>query len=252
MPNALEKGPYWSVAEDVLNSDRDTRVSILEMLRSGESLLDTASVAFTLESETLDHGPLNTTEKRVEHGRQDFFGETHDFVWDPKNPTRSIGLWLNYWGDVEGIIRESAIHVIEISLGLEHDEDVARASKFLPIRVLWSCPSAFFAAWPVWDEQSVTWVLKTPSEGGPILKAPANGRECQVADHSGTFGMLQVTHEFHEEFVLDSTEESGLGEWIVAFGPVVKGEGAISVVRPNEIDGGVAPEGRKFEAPVSA
>jgi hypothetical protein len=261
MPYNLEKGPYWSVAEAVLNRDAATRVSILEMLRSGEPLLNAETVAWALQSTTLDHGPLNSTEKRIKHGENDFFGGTYDadgnfqptrdFVWDPTGANVQTGLWANFWGDVEGIIRESAVRAIEVSLGLAPGEDAASASRFWPIQVFWTCPSAYFHADVAWTDGCVTWHLLTPSEGGPVLKTPVNGRGTVVdPDHTGRFGMLHIGHATHEEFVLDSTEASGVGQWAMALGPTIKGSGSVVCVRPSEIDGGVAPEGRKFEAPV--
>ena len=58
-----------------------------------------------------------------------------------KNP--SIGFWINYWGDVEAIVRETFTRAVEVAFGLEHGQtmttdelaDLRPPHRFWPISV---------------------------------------------------------------------------------------------------------------------
>src|SRR6478752_7089331 len=134
MPYHLEKGPVFSTFEANKYQTKDKYCEILEHLRNGVDICD-------LEPYTdpaLNYGPYNTQELRRYHMNVHWFGMlptgnvvngkaqyqhqvNGTFQW-VQNPT--TGWWRNYFGDVEGIMRETLIRAAEIALGLEHGAEI--------------------------------------------------------------------------------------------------------------------------------
>ena len=131
MPYQLEKGPYFSVTESLLD-DIDLRIHVLIGIRS---LLDSDDIP-TLESNSLDTsvGTVQTYSQRLQHQNKEWYGRTPGpgNTWQaqpgfvPASPTRT-GFWHNWYGDAEGIVRETYARAIEVSLGIPHDRTDDRA-----------------------------------------------------------------------------------------------------------------------------
>jgi hypothetical protein len=257
MPYHLEKGPYWSVAESVVNSDAITRAHILDLLRRGDPMMDLANLGETMTSTTL-HSPATPTAQTVkEHGEQHFFGGSYDqqghFVSGPPP-------FQNYSGNIEQIMRTTFIRAIEVSFGLATGEKLASPKsppRFWPIEYIWKCPTAWVEGWVTWRTEPdgtghVSVHVLTPAHGHPVLSTPMAGRNTQLnpTDCSGLYGMWLITHEAHDKHVEWTTDNSEFAVWnLPMLGPVYKGVGDVIVVAPSEEDGGVAPNGRTFEAP---
>ena len=83
------------------------------------------------------------------------------------------GFWVQYFGNVEEIVRQTLIRTIEVSLGLQHGEDVPSGGprRVLPIELFWKCPQRWFEGWVTWrwDEThgtgQVTTMFATPGVG---------------------------------------------------------------------------------------
>jgi hypothetical protein len=262
MPYHLEKGPYWSVAESVVNSDQNTRLSILNFLRGGAPMTDLGGAGFALTSTSLASPATPTPQSVKAHGDQDWLGGTYNaagaFVPTPGAPT--TGKFQNYSGNIEGILRQTFIRALEVSLGLAHkppDQPLGAPTRFWPIEYFWKCPTAWVEGWVTWRREPsgdghVTVHLLTPAHGHAVLTSPANGRNPQLdpTDCDIDNGMWLVTHKRHRRELAMTTDNSEFAVWkFPALGPVYFGEGPIVVVAPSEIDGGVAPDGRPFVAP---
>jgi len=203
MPYQLEKGPYFSVTESVLD-DIERRCWILAWLRSHPD--DGFDSMPTLDSTTLQQPPGGTPINLYAHQNLHWYGQTqqsgNQFVQPPynalTNPT--TGFWHNWYGEPVKIVRETFIRAIEVSLGLPHEtvEDdpgnadlidpnviQSRAVREWPIEVFWRCPAPWMEGWVTWrvspyvegDAQRhaghVTVHFHTPSHyGSALLKSP--------------------------------------------------------------------------------
>jgi hypothetical protein len=194
-------------------------------------------------------------------------------------PWPATGFWFQYYGDVEGIVRETLVRTIEVALGVDHDEELPAdgPTRALPIELFWKCPQRWFEGWVTWrwDERhgtgQVTAVLATPGSGKPVLENPGMGEGALEATtthatpppempwsappsdparnpQQSAKGMWVITHAEHAQLPTRAADVgTGSGDWRVpAFGPTYVGLGPIVCVQPSEADGGVRPFGRSF------
>jgi hypothetical protein len=249
MPYHLEKGPVFSVFEADKYQTKDMYCDILTLLREkntqGKSAVQIADLMPYSDSE-LDHGPYNDQEKRRYHMNVHWFGMTKTgttttgkATYDPQtngsfqwvsNPT--TGWWRNYFGDVEGIMRETLIRAAEIALGLDHDEPVPAPKdrarlRCWPMDYIVTCPVAWFEGWLMWRQTGegerdghVTINMAVPAHVEPIQPDPLdinNPRDGGVLDSplsppqkggadyrvsplrpEGPYGMWVITHWDHD------------------------------------------------------
>src|SRR5437879_1220653 len=196
MPYQLEKGPIWSVVEAALAEGPDKAYELLLLLRDPSHEIARGPLA---KSKSLDDKKTNSTPKtRGDHLNKDWFGmkkagsawvKQADADFDPQsNP--STGFWINYWGDVEEIVRETFVRAIEVSLGLRHGErhaPHAEFRRFWPISVFLKCPTPWFEGWVTWrsweagtatraqDGSVAVHFLVPGNYGSQVLKQPGNG-----------------------------------------------------------------------------
>jgi hypothetical protein len=192
------------------------------------------------------------------------------------------GFWVQYFGNVEEIVRQTLIRTIELSLGLEHGEDVPSGGprRVLPVELFWKCPQRWFEGWVTWrwDEThgtgQVTTIFATPGSGKPVLQNPLDGRDAKASPSSlvttagqipvgpgpssgranpgqAAKGMWVVTHQHHLEMPdLPDHFPSASGDWAIPeFGPTYVGLCDVVCVEPSEQDGGVNPYGRVYREP---
>lgn len=267
MPYHLEKGPYWSLGEAVMNSSKAERYRILEMQRQGLPLTDLAGPGYALTSTSLyDAQQAPSPQAIAQHGEDFMGGEyTTGKKWSKASgPGDDKVGFRNYHGDIEGILRITFIRAIEVSLGLKRDETLAEQpparARFWPIEYVWKCPTAWVEGWVTWQRAPegsghVTVHLLTPSHDSPVLTKPEAGRnavkepkECDVAN-----GMWVVTHRHNKMTMENRIDYSEFGNWnMPTFGPVYTGTGPIVTVAPSEADGGVLPWGRSYVPPAAA
>ena len=191
----------------------------------------------------------------------------------------TTGFWYQYHGDVEGIVRETLIRSIEVSLALDHDAEVPDSgpTRFLPVELFWKCPQRWFEGWVTWRWDpthafgQVTTMFATPGSGKPLLEAPLAGADATqpitsrvevdgqvpvgpgVAEPSGNpgqapKGMWLLTQREHAQLLSPRTSLGApAGAWMVPpFGPTYVGCGPVICVQPSEADGGVKPFGRPW------
>jgi hypothetical protein len=195
------------------------------------------------------------------------------------------GFWVQYYGNVEEIVRQTLIRTIEVSLGLDHGEEVPADGprRELPIELFWKCPQRWFEGWVTWrwDEAhgtgQVTSMFATPGSGKPVLQNPLDGRGAFEASSSlvtapgdapvspgpsraaanpgqSPKGMWVVTHRYHLEMPdLPDHYPTASGQWAIPeFGPTYVGLCDVVCVEPSEADGGVNPYGRVYLEPTAA
>lgn len=270
MPYQLEKGPIWSVVESALGAGPVAAYELLTLLRDpAHAIADGPLVA----SKSLDDPTTNSTPKtRGEHLNKDWFGmvkqpngswqKEPSTAFDPQTHP-STGFWINYWGDVESIVRETFVRAIEVSLGLGHGEarsGRARFARYWPISVYLKCPTPWFEGWVTWrswgtsrSAGQVTVHFLVPGHyGSQVLKKPATGLNKPPVLNPDTSddpnGMWLISHATHARVDgVVSTDPGTAGEiHAPAPGPILKDEGELLVLAPHEFDGGVAPHGRPY------
>jgi hypothetical protein len=272
MPYQLEKGPTLSVAESMLNGSYEHRAALLELMRAGTAQTPSDALP-TLNSTTLDHGPLNTQARRIDHMNSHWFGKrkqrgmwTKQAPFDPDAP-RATGFWNQWHGDAEGILREAFTRALEVAIGIDHGADIPPDPVHdLPVQIFWRCPAPWMEAWVTWVRATapaagvtgiVTVHVHTPShDGSALLLSPRRGAPDNASPDyrddprraSAAEGMWVVTHEQHVQWPFYSTvsaQRKGSFQ-LPTFGPFVEGRGQIVTVQISEKDGGVLTSKRPY------
>jgi hypothetical protein len=269
MPYQLEKGPYFSVAESMLDLGCccEERFELLKSMLAGA---DTDALP-TLDSQTLGKGPLQELAQRLDHQNEHWFGKQRDPegrwldqpAFDPQHP-KPTGYWYQWYGDAEAIVREVFVRAIEVSLGIDHGADLQTVvpMRCWPIEIFWRCPAPWMEGWVTWRRERegsghVTIHLHTPGHyGSALLLSPIRTTpDSDVADYVGEpvrsdaeRGMWVITHERQVQYLdYEPSPPSPRGEFLLpTFGPMVQGTGPIVCVQPNEPDGGVRRKGRAY------
>src|SRR5262245_4888937 len=274
MPYHLEKGPYFSILEDYCNSSATNVKKALRQLRRGDPIPEVAGL---FNPNSLTAGPSASQVKR--HMYEDWFGFGYNAATQkgvPPQPalnppaTRTTGYWTEYYGNVEGIVRETLVRTCEVILGLDHEQPIppGRPPRHLRLEAFWKCGQPWWEGWVTWHlhptpsnqrpRGQVTLILATPGTGDPVLSDPTKGRTSADFKVNPTntrtsqgkerhHGMWVVTHEDHEMLPLLTTAPSEVGDWVYpTFTATFRGVGDVVVVQPSEADGGVLAEGRPF------
>lgn len=189
MPFMKQKGWAATFVEQAANkADSKTLFGLLVELHKAD-----VAVGDVIQSLL---GPDDPAGDVVDHLRRHWFGETKaagawapqaDF--DPGNPA-TTGFWINYYGDVEGIVRMAMIRVIERLLDLDpvdHPQagaaivDEAGAKTIYGItavpdgasakrlEIWWLCPQPRFEAAVEVDADVVRLEFLTPAPEGGVL-----------------------------------------------------------------------------------
>jgi hypothetical protein len=275
MPYQLEKGPYFSVTESMFDfgGSAQQRLALLALM-----LAPTDPNALpTLNSTSLNQGPLPNPNARRDHMNTHWFGRTYNpatGTWDnqadfdPRDP-KSTGYWRNWYGDAGGIVAQTFIRAVEVSLGLDHvppDTDVTQLHprRCWPIEVFWRCPAPWFEGWVTWrrdhaDSGHVTVHLHTPGHKesalllSPIRNAPSSGYpdyKLEPVHCGGDRGMWVIAHTHQEtiaHYEVMNPSPPAEGKWVLpTFGPLYHSYDPIITVQPNEPDGGVLASGRPY------
>jgi hypothetical protein len=164
MPYQLEKGPYFAVTESMLDfgGNRDDRLALLKLMIQGTDPNRLPS----LESKSLNRGPMSDAEARLEHMNRHWFGRTKaepGAPWvdqpkfDPQCPT-TTGYWRQWYGNAGDIVAKTFIRAVEVSLGVDHvmpgtDLNTLVATRCWPIEVFWRCPAPWLEGWVTWRRE---------------------------------------------------------------------------------------------------
>jgi hypothetical protein len=258
MPYHLEKGPIFSVLESFVN--QTPKRTVLERLRDQNTrLVDVGGV----NSTTLNAPPYPTFQARCDHINEDWFGFAHGGNSQPPrtagHPT--TGLWKNYYGDVEGIVRLTLCRAVEAAMGIDHNQaltDDLTIARDWPIELFWKCPNPWFEGWVSWrcdpsnsGQGRVTVIFATPGNGAVVLSDPRNGRNPVVEPTSADpdQGMWIVTHAGHDRVVTPTHLPTPLQQVPLpnlALGVTWVGKEGLTTVAPSFIDGGAQSGGLPY------
>jgi hypothetical protein len=201
MPYHLEKGAALGFVEVCLN-DPSKQQTILENMRDpavpfGQGILDDPVLA--------PYAPFIAP-----------FNDLAEFVRSSWFGPKGASYWIDYEGDVEGIVRLTVIRALEVALGIPHGDPFPSVpSRRWPIEVLWHCSQRWFEGWLTFKQLDstgqqgrVTLVFASPAHrGGDITSNtldPASvgrpamqAKEVPAADPYPDQGMWLITHKRH-------------------------------------------------------
>jgi hypothetical protein len=197
MPYVLDKGPYFSVIESMLDKPV-LRKHALEILRGGRGGVTTGQMLSDLcgfDAQSLS-GDGRSLELRVLHLNRDWFGMTNaSGQWAKQPNAATTGFWSDYQGDPEAILREGMARAIEVSFGITRTDPLPGeipsvaswqdavdwtgnepSGPHWPIDVNWICQAPWFQCWVLWRKLNdsavggkVTLLITTPAaEGFPL------------------------------------------------------------------------------------
>src|SRR5918993_5500209 len=131
MPYYLEKGPVLTLIETYINRPHPGQHKVLQVLRDAETNAAAAPASAVPATGWLNVLPdlwkdpafkkmPGITDHIVDH----WFGlERGAAGWElPDSSLAETGLWIDYRGDVLGIVRRTLRWALEVSLGLMPDE----------------------------------------------------------------------------------------------------------------------------------
>jgi hypothetical protein len=168
MPFHLEKGHALMAIEELLNNH--SHHAVLEVaydgLRTGQAVGTVFRTALMTKAPVLDayEGEPHVT---AAGGLGPFvtgawFGQIAPGTATP-NP-----YWLDYQGDVDGIVREALLFAMEIAWGADRTQKLPPGPFVRRIELLWHCAQRWFDAWTTWDDPNgpVKVLFATPPHSG--------------------------------------------------------------------------------------
>jgi hypothetical protein len=288
MPYHVEKGPYLSVIEDYANQtgapSYHHAASALVALRSltganaAGAAAGLAAMAPLLSAniQTPPPDPSHPAWKVADVIRSDWLGMSQDATgnWVPQQsfgsaPNDHTGYWYAWYGDAAGILCQTFISALEVSLGLPPGGPVPSNQAALaswvpehhwPIDLVWKCPQPWFEGWIVWREigtgfgqGQVTVIVATPGNGAQVSNTPyLPGASTLNPSYAAgeTQGVWVVTHLNNNPVPMSTIAPSPAGTGAhPTFGATVRSTGPIVVVSPHEKVGGVTNPPRRYVAP---
>ena len=288
MPYTTEKSMIFQVVESWANGSREVALQAMWDLLDGTKKISDFD---PIRSTTLDYPPYDTTDKRRKHVEEDWWGHTATnplgTQWSDKQPDYAVkpttGFWKHWYGNAEGVFRETMIRALAISLGLPREDPAVTneyrgsarppamrgGSQHWPISILWKCPCPWYEGWIEFKESPKPWwcpgpkrghvtvVLSTPSHGVKLYDTPirpSNARSVRddpyhayqknPVEPSGPEGLWVVSQSLHTLMPNPVPTSPYPGEW----GPPTLGEpvlstGPVVCVAPAVPDGGASPSG---------
>lgn len=298
MPYAMDKGPYLSIMEDFVNGNRTRARLALETLR--DTTVPVADLAVLSDSDSISGGPLSAEQMRW-HVNADWFGRVEKkdatgttmknaagkTLWDeqpafsPQTNTYT-GFWEHWYGDAEGVYRETMIRALEVGLGCEHGKPIptGKGSRHWYGSIYWNCPHPWYEGWVMWKRFNnsargghITVIINTPAHRPRLDERASDSERIHTGELSntpyklgpnperlrpyeknptkaeGAHGMWVVSHELNQEWTPNpgDAKTSPQNGWRPpTLGKPYRSVGNIVTVSIAEADGGVLPEGRPW------
>jgi hypothetical protein len=237
-------------------------------------------------SSNLNWPPVQTYDLRRKHVEEHWWGKHQDAsgAWVEQgdydaatNPT--TGFWMHWYGDAEGIFRETMIRALCVSLGIPRGEADSRSNirkltkkpawyrggRQWPISILWKCPEPWYEGWIEWKDYGVagnksghvTVVLSTPSHGvklydtpirppdaPTVVNDPYHAYQLNPDEPAGPEGMWVVSQVLNKPLAYGKPQPTPPGDWSPpTLGLPVYSAGSVITVSPATPDGGAAPNG---------
>ncbi len=184
MPKHLAKGQFLDFLANRYNNNPDIAAAALRGLRqkntSGGWAFDLVDVG-SMDAKgnvTLPGGTTMTVAQNKAHLNQHWFGKGAG-----SQNANTTGWWNGWKGDAEGVMRQTLIRALEVSLGVEHGRDPvpANRTRHLPLDFYWVCGVPRLESYISWNSNQVTVVVITPGFGAPNLQFQVEDRPSDAA-----------------------------------------------------------------------
>ena len=264
MPFAYSKGSATAWAQTILNPTGTTRVqqrtNLLAALRGSQGGDFTAdatirSLLGPLDATVPNSTPPKTVEDLLGHLHTDWFGKDAP-------GTNTTGWWMNWKGDAEGIVRQTLITALELSMGLSPGQVPADPPKrsFRSIDVSWVCgPPMVQGIVTRRPSGPVNVVLVTPPPlgGQPtaismwLFNDPAlnlDGVDKNLIHATGAYVLDPTSYRNADHLVIGhkttvyAQVPNGADTWDATYdvmGSLIVGQSPVVVLRPAVVDGGI-------------
>jgi hypothetical protein len=284
MPYTTEKSMIFQVCESWVNGSRSEALEALWHLVGGGRISEMRSVW----SANLDPLTGMTGPQRQRHVEEHWWGreEGPPGTWNDQDPYHPVqnpttGFWAHWYGNAEGIFRETMIRALCISLGLTRQDANQLGPSFgrrktipkalrggtqhWPISILWKCPNPWYEGWIEFKsypysrphDGHVTVVLATPSHGvklydtpirptgvPPVSNDPYNTYQLNPNAPAGPEGLWVVSQAANALIPAETQPKTPPTTWSPpTLGTPVFSAGAVVTVATALGDGGAAPPG---------
>jgi hypothetical protein len=271
MPYVVEVGAVLSALTDYFKEEKHLQDTLIELRDDTKKLPDLLA-------------SVGATPEMVQHFAADWLGYlsttpmTQQAAFDPKNP-KSTGWWTTWYGDAEGILRETMVRAIEVALGIPHDGDPQENTQCWRMTFMWTCAAPMLQGWVYWwdfdynangsssgtgsgngsghgDAGMVNVIFSTPGNGHPLYATPYRSATDDPPDYDvnptasqgDEYGLWVIGEDQMEVRQPESTTFMGLGHGVIPdpWPNFFHTSGGAVTVSPAEVDGGVKHAGDPF------
>ena len=292
MPYTTEKNIIFQVIESYCN-DTNHRERVLQVLwdliAGADIATQTPVMAPSLDPLTPPAVGRTARQERTRYINEDWFGKKerragNNFTYGPQpvwNPSAqagglpNTGTWNWWYGDCEGILRETLIRALCLSLGLSKtqaedpakpDHSPHRGYQLWPISFLWKCPQPWYEGWIEFQrwganpqDGHVTVVISSPAHGvklyntpvrpsgwPPVVLDPFHAYAYNPDDRTEKTGVWVVSQVLNAawnpaDYPSGPTPPTTWGPPVL--GAPVRSQGEVVCVSPAVPDGGASPTG---------
>ena len=94
-------------------------------------------------------------------------------AWFGPGPPGPRPYWLDYTGNVDGIVRETLLFAMEVAWGVDRTQPLPGGPFQRRIELFWHCGQRWFEAWTTWDDRQgpVKILFATPPHTGGTVFA---------------------------------------------------------------------------------
>lgn len=244
MPFHLEKGHGLMALEDLINNPAHRAVLTVarDEMCEGTPMSDVFATVVSNAPTLANYG--NNPHTAALGGLGPFVADK----WFGKP-----GYWLDYTGDVDGVVRTTLLFALEAASGVECGTPLPEGPFDRRVELLWHCGQRWFEAWVGWNDPSdaVSVLFATPPHAfGEVISSVLNAGPGQATSITASGAdpnrdMILITEDAHVE-----RPTIGLGFWptgktkipLPSIGRAFDGSGPVHAWRIHANSGGVHPE----------
>jgi hypothetical protein len=271
MPYVVEVGAVLSALTDYFKEEKHLQ-DTLNDLRDDTKRLPALLTSVGAKPEIVQHFAKDWL------GYQSTAPMTQQANFDPTSP-KTTGWWTAWYGDAEGILRETMIRAIEVALGIPHDGDPQENTQCWRMTFTWTCAAPMLQGWVYWwdfdynansgpggngsgngnghsNDGIVNVIFSTPGNGHPLFATPYRSGTDDPPDYNDNptsalgdeYGLWVIGEDRMEVRLPDSSNFMGLSHGVIPepWPDFFHTSGDTVTVSPAEVDGGVKHAGDPF------
>ena len=168
MPFHLEKGHALMAIEDLLNNPahRPVLSAAFDGLRTNVPVADVFSAVAAAAPGLQAYG--GQADVAAAGGLGPFVAD----AWFAPGAPGPAPYWIDYTGDVDGVVREALLLTMEVAWGVDRNAPLPTGPSPRRIELFWHCGQRWFEAWTTWDDPQgpVKILFATPPHiGGTVI-----------------------------------------------------------------------------------